>query len=271
MALRNRHGSLKLDETSVLLRNIHRIFHFQCTLNCMFGTISNVLAYKHNINTNMSHNALNIRIIASFVANDINTYMSHMYGKCFSKRQNKRVKRATSTWLWRPFFCKYVAWPLILYATSKISDIMSVIHCQDATLIVYQIFDITTWFILPPTLILPLSHHFGKTCLVQQPRATILLIHSRFYTLPVHQHIWYNFFNWDILLLIWDYIPDDFFFWGMLTTSSTWFFLPKQVENGECKLNLGSHDKNCAWLPRYRWWANLPSGSSYPTLPYTQN
>ena len=29
-----------------------------------------------------------------------------------------------------------------------------------------------------------------------------------------------------------------------------------------------SQDKNCIWLLRYRWWTNLPTGSSYPTLPY---
>ena len=49
---------------------------------------------------------------------------------------------------------------------------------------------------------------------------------------------------------------------------STWFFLPQQYENGECKLNLVSHDKNCVWLPRYRRWFHLPTGSFYPTLCY---
>ena len=51
----------------------------------MFGIIANFLGYQHNINSNMSQNVLNIRIFTNYVANNINTNMSHMYGKCYSK------------------------------------------------------------------------------------------------------------------------------------------------------------------------------------------
>ena len=39
----------------------------------------------------------------------------------------------------------------------------------------------------------------------------------------------------------------------MLSTSFAW-----QNEKGKCKVNLGSHDKNDFWLPRYRWWFSFP-------------
>ena len=42
----------------------------------MFSITTYVSAYKHIINTNTSHNALNIHIIANFVANYINTNTS---------------------------------------------------------------------------------------------------------------------------------------------------------------------------------------------------
>src|SRR4029434_9334506 len=51
----------------------------------------------------------------------------------------------------------------------------------------------------------------------------------------------------------------------MLTTSSTRFLPPQHCE---CKLNVGSHDTRCVRLHRYRWWFNLPTDSSYPTLPW---
>ena len=55
----------------------------------MFGIIANILGHKHNINTNMSHEVLNIRIITNFVANDVNTNMSHIRKMQFATRKGE--------------------------------------------------------------------------------------------------------------------------------------------------------------------------------------
>lgn len=54
----------------------------------------------------------------------------------------------------------------------------------------------------------------------------------------------------------------------ILTTSPMCFSASQQDGNDGCFLNLWSHDKTCARLPRYKGWVNLPTGSSYLTLPY---
>lgn len=53
----------------------------------MFGIIENFLGYEHNINTNMSHNVLNICIIPNSEANDINTNMASMAKRQMAKQE----------------------------------------------------------------------------------------------------------------------------------------------------------------------------------------
>ena len=145
------------------------------------------------------------------------------------------------------------------------------------------------WLILPPGVwpILIHRHHFGKSAylLVTQCHTfpdSLTFTHTGKYTLTYNvsaikiSHV--TFLNRDKLVLMWEWLhlicqkklgrqKRFFFLWkNMLTTSCTWFFLPQQYENGECKQNVGSHDKNCVWLPRYKW-ARLQTRSSYPTLP----